>query len=269
MERPSIKREQFAIPAVVVTGSVVGGSAIAYYAGEALAAISFAFGILFFAYAARYYLATISVLLAPSVDAVNGKNGTNPQNVVPNGNVSSTPMVSIHLATYNEERVIDRLLTACTKLDYPNYEVIVVDDSNDGTVGSLKEWLLNALKSDGQRLKIIHRRDRSGFKGGALNEALKHTSPKAEYVVVFDADFVPEPDILKRFLAYFNKHGPNGNGNGNGNGSWRYGNGRLAAVQGYQWRTLNRSENWLTKASAASLVGTTWWTGPSRKSRAC
>ena len=256
MRRPSIEREQFAIPALVAAGTVAGGSAIAYYTGEALAAISFAFGILFFVYAARYYVATISVLVAPSFDAVNGKNGINTPNMGLNGNGSNgAPMVSIHLTTYNEERVIDRLLAACTKLDYPNYEVVVVDDSTDGTVARLKDWLLEAIKSDGQKVKIIHRHDRSGFKGGALNEALKHTSPKAEYVVVFDADFVPEPDILKKFLAYFNRHGPNGNGNGSGNGARWYSNGRLAAVQGYQWHTLNRSENWLTRGVSCEFSG--------------
>jgi cellulose synthase/poly-beta-1,6-N-acetylglucosamine synthase-like glycosyltransferase len=217
-----------------------------YYAGEALAAVSFAFGILFFIYAARYYVATISVLVAPSIEVVNRNNGLSAFAAGPNGNgPNGTPMVSVHLVTYNEEHVVDRLLTACTKLDYPNYEVVVVDDSKDRTVHRLKGWLLEALKSDGQRLKIIHRQNRSGFKGGALNEALNHTSPRAEYVVVLDADFVPEPDILKRFLAYFNKHGANGDGGPNGTG--RYGGGRLAAVQGYQWHTLNRSENWLTR----------------------
>ena len=251
MKRPSIEREHLAIPALVLGGAVLGGSAVAYSAGEALAAVSFAFGLLFFAYAARYYVATISVLVAPSIDIVNGKNGAN----APNGNgANGTPMLSVHLAIYNEEHVIDRLLAACTKFDYPNYEVVVVDDSKDGTVSRLKEWLLDGMKSDGQKLKIIHRGDRSGFKGGALNEALKHTSTKAEYIVVLDADFVPEPDMLKKFLAYFNKHG-NGNGNGNGNGGGRYGNGRLAAVQGYQWHTLNRSENWLTRGVSCEFSG--------------
>ena len=254
MRRPSVKREQLVIPAVVATGTLAGGSAMVYYAGEALAAVSFAFGILFFIYAARYYVATISVLVAPSIEVVNRNNGLSAFAAGPNGNgPNGTPMVSVHLVTYNEEHVVDRLLTACTKLDYPNYEVVVVDDSKDRTVHRLKGWLLEALKSDGQRLKIIHRQNRSGFKGGALNEALNHTSPRAEYVVVLDADFVPEPDILKRFLAYFNKHGANGDGGPNGTG--RYGGGRLAAVQGYQWHTLNRSENWLTRGVSCEFSG--------------
>ena len=54
---------------------MIGVSSEAFWAGEALAYISMAFGLLFFAFAARYYIATVSVLLAPSVNQVNGKNG--------------------------------------------------------------------------------------------------------------------------------------------------------------------------------------------------
>ena len=255
MRGSSLRREQLVILALLAVIAVAGASAIALFAGLALAYISLGFGALFFAYAARYYVATISVLLAPSVSLVNGRNGSNGGN---NGNGSiGSPMISVHLALYNEERVVDRLLTACTNLDYPNYEVVVVDDSHDGTVVRLKEWILKELKSDKPILKIIHRANRAGFKGGALNEALKHTSPKAEYVVVFDADFVPEPDVLKKFIAYFSRHVSPGNGgvNANGNGGGRYGNGKLAAVQGYQWHTLNRSENWLTRGVSCEFSG--------------
>jgi cellulose synthase/poly-beta-1,6-N-acetylglucosamine synthase-like glycosyltransferase len=221
MRLPAFRRELVAIPALAV--AVAGASALAYYAGLALAYLSLVFGVLFFAFAARYYVATISVLLAPSVSSVNGKNGTNGGSI---GNAANkAPKVSVHVALYNEERVVDRLLTACSKLDYPNYEVVVVDDSNDGTVKILKEWILNQIRSDGQKIKIIHRDNRKGFKGGALNEALKHTDSKAEYVVVFDADFVPEPDIIKKFLAYFSDTTRTGTATaiprGGTTGSWR------------------------------------------------
>jgi len=248
MRRLSFERVFSAGPLFVVAGAIVGASALAYYAGQALAYVSLVFGVLFFAYAARYYVAAISVLVAPSAANGNGKNGSNGNN---GKNGSPHPMVSVHLALYNEERVVDRLLTACSNLDYPNYEVVVVDDSNDGTVRLLKEWILKQLKSDAPKMKIIHRENRQGFKGGALNEALKHTSPRAEYIAVFDADFVPSPDILTKFLAYFNVHGPNGNGNG----MERYSNGKLAAVQGYQWHTLNRTENWLTRGVSCEFSG--------------
>jgi len=132
---------------------------------------------------------------------------------------SSEPFVSIHLPFYNERNVAERIVSACMSLDYGNYEVIVIDDSTDATVGLLERWkeyqasMTYALNGagggsaqlvalQGPALKIVHREKRSGFKGGALNEALKHMDPRAEYVVVLDADFVPAPDLIKSFLSY-------------------------------------------------------------------
>jgi cellulose synthase/poly-beta-1,6-N-acetylglucosamine synthase-like glycosyltransferase/CheY-like chemotaxis protein len=174
------------------------------------------------------------------------------------------PFVSIHLALYNEGRVVDRLLEACTSFDYENYEVIVADDSTDETVEKLKRW------KDHPRVRVIHRQTRKGFKGGALQEALRRMNPHTEYVMVFDADFVPPADAIWHFLDYFGRltKTKNGNGNGNGNGNHTNGNGhakngagapqngdRLAVVQGYQWHMLNASENWVTKGVRAEFSG--------------
>jgi cellulose synthase/poly-beta-1,6-N-acetylglucosamine synthase-like glycosyltransferase/DNA-binding NarL/FixJ family response regulator len=170
------------------------------------------------------------------------------------------PFVSIHLALYNESRVVDRLLTACTSFDYENYEVIVADDSTDETVELLKKW------QNHPRVRVIHRASRKGFKGGALQEALRRMNSKTEYVMVFDADFVPPADAIWHFLDYFgrlsktkngNGHTANGNGhavNGNGHGAPQNGD-RLAVVQGYQWHMLNASENWITKGVRAEFSG--------------
>ena len=230
--------------------AVAGVSALLGIVGIGFAYLSLVFGVLFFAFAARYYVATIAVLISPSASPTNGS-------VADQGAVvkEKAPKVSVHIALYNEERVVERLLDACSKLDYSNYEVVVVDDSNDGTVGVLKDLIMKQMTEKKPKFKIIHRDNREGFKGGALNEALKKMDPKAEYVVVFDADFVPQPDILTRFLAYFSQHGPNGNGNGVNGRSGRYGNGKLAAVQGYQWHTLNRTENWLTRGVSCEFSG--------------
>ena len=190
----------------------------------------------------------------------NGANGGKS-----NGN-NHQPFVSIHLPFYNEKNVADRILKACTSLDYENYEVIVADDSIDETVEILKKW------KDHPKVKVIHRESRKGWKGGALNEALKQMDPRAEYVMVFDADFVPPPDIVQQFLPYFgnntngNRNGNNGNSRLNGNNSsvnkdeyqriiekleeW-YRKRELAVVQGYQWHYLNAGENWLTKGIRA------------------
>jgi cellulose synthase/poly-beta-1,6-N-acetylglucosamine synthase-like glycosyltransferase len=192
----------------------------------------------------------------------NGKNS--------NGN-NHQHFVSIHLPFYNEKNVADRILKACTSLDYENYEVIVADDSIDETVEILKKW------EDHPKVKVTHRESRKGWKGGALNEALKRMDPRAEYVMVFDADFVPPSDIIQQFLPYFgnntngNHNGNNGNNHLNGNHSngnngtvskdeyqriiekleqW-YEKRELAVVQGYQWHYLNAGENWLTKGIRA------------------
>ncbi|HEV8596803.1 MAG TPA: glycosyltransferase, partial [Candidatus Dormibacteraeota bacterium] len=163
------------------------------------------------------------------------------------------PFVSVQLALYNEKRVVDRLLTACTSFDYENYEVIVVDDSTDETVDLLKRW------KDHPRVRVIHRSSRKGFKGGALQEALRRMNPRTEYVMIFDADFVPPADAIWHFLDYFGRLGKakNGNGhakNGNGHGAPQNGD-RLAVVQGYQWHMLNASENWITKGVRAEFSG--------------
>ena len=168
------------------------------------------------------------------------------------------PFVSVQLALYNEKRVVDRLLEACTSFDYENYEVIVVDDSTDETVELLKRW------QDHPRVRVIHRQSRKGFKGGALQEALRRMNPKAEYVMIFDADFVPPADAIWHFLDYFGRLAKAKNGNGNGhakNGNGHNGHGapqngdRVAAVQGYQWHMLNASENWITKGVRAEFSG--------------
>jgi 1,2-diacylglycerol 3-beta-glucosyltransferase len=163
------------------------------------------------------------------------------------------PFVSIHLALYNEGRVVDRLLEACTSFDYENYEVIVADDSTDETVEKLKKW------KDHPRVRVIHRSSRKGFKGGALQEALRRMNPHTEYVMVFDADFVPPADAIWHFLDYFGRltKPKSGNGNGhakNGHGAPTNGD-RLAVVQGYQWHMLNASENWVTKGVRAEFSG--------------
>ncbi len=111
-------------------------------------------------------------------------------------------------------------------LDYPNYGVIVIDDSTDETTKILKEWEQNGNFS---KLKIIHRTDRTGWKAGALNAGLDKLNEQSKYVLVFDADFVPKKDIITRFLEHFEEDP------------------KVEVVQGYQKHDLNEDENWITK----------------------
>src|SRR3989344_6678715 len=123
------------------------------------------------------------------------------------------PFISIHLPLYNEKRVAERLLRACTGFTYDGpYEVVVVDDSTEETTEIVRRFAEVHNEGRGLGVKgrgnipfitVIHRDSREGFKGGALKEALKATDPRAEFIVVFDADFVPYPDTLELFLKYF------------------------------------------------------------------
>ena len=119
----------------------------------------------------------------------------------------SSPFISILVATYNERLIIDRLMRSCAELTYNSeeFEIIIVDDSEDGTFDVLRKW-----KRKISNLKIIHRNERTGWKGGALNLALKNLSIKSSYVLVVDADSILVSDILKRFAAYFSQYSSNG-----------------------------------------------------------
>ena len=235
-----------------------GGDWVAY----GLAFTGLFLGAIFFAYAVKYYLSTVIVLLTTLATGGrngngngNGHNGSGKQHASGlsriNGNgyhidLGYHPFVSVHVAAYNEKRVIERLLTALEQLEYPEYEVVLVDDSTDDSALILERW------KDRPRFKILHRSSRKGFKGGALNEALKVTDPRAEYVVVFDADSVPFPDSIERFLPHF--YHPNGNGVSADEGDIKRRE-QVAAVQSYQWHVLNKSESWLTEAVRAEYAG--------------
>src|SRR5438094_488964 len=242
--------------------------AIAY----ALAFTGLLLGGIFFAYAVKYYLSTGIVLLSALLPAgrrrnANGHdpmgaerqhssgligisrgrgngNGNGHGNGDGNGyhiDLGYHPFVSVHVAAYNEKRVIERLLTSLDQLEYPAYEVVLVDDSTDESVQILQQWVGRP------KFKILHRNSRQGFKGGALREALKVMDPRTEYVVVFDADSMPFPDSIDRFLPYFYDRG-------GVDGAPRRRE-EIAAGQSYQWHVLNKSESWLTEAVRAEYAG--------------
>jgi cellulose synthase/poly-beta-1,6-N-acetylglucosamine synthase-like glycosyltransferase len=212
---------------------------VAYMTEYSLAALSLFFGLLFLAYAIKHYTSIALILFG---DRANNGMDDNHGGEAFSAHGDSEPFVSIHLPLYNEEHVVDRLLTACTSFDYENYEVVVADDSTDATVEVLERW------ADHPRVKISHRPDRSGFKGAALQHALKRVDPRTEYIMIFDADFVPPPEIIRQCLAYFRLNGHQTNNEAGD----RYGS-RVGVVQGYQRHSLNASENWITKGVQAEF----------------
>jgi cellulose synthase/poly-beta-1,6-N-acetylglucosamine synthase-like glycosyltransferase len=113
------------------------------------------------------------------------------------------PKVCIQLPIYNEMYVADRLIDACVEMDYPRdlLEIQVLDDSTDET-RAIADLAVRRHAARGINITYLHRTDRSGFKAGALENGLRHTD--AEFVAIFDADFVPPADFLKRTLGHFN-----------------------------------------------------------------
>ncbi len=110
--------------------------------------------------------------------------------------IKEWPKVSIHLPLYNEEKVVARLIEACLALDYPkkSVEIIIVDDSVDKTTEIVRVYEKKYMN----QIRVVHRLQRTGFKGGALSEALKRTT--SDYIAIFDADNVPPREFLKTML---------------------------------------------------------------------
>lgn len=116
--------------------------------------------------------------------------------------LSVQPHVTIQLPVYNEKYVVERLLDAVARINYPpeKLEIQVLDDSTDETSAIIREKLA-ALKATGLDIQHIQRQNRSGFKAGALEAGL-HLA-KGEFISIFDADFIPEEDFLTRTLPHF------------------------------------------------------------------
>ena len=112
------------------------------------------------------------------------------------------PVVTIQLPVFNEMYVVERLIEAVARLDYPRdrLEIQVLDDSIDETT-EIAAAKCAEIRKRGIDCKYIHRVDRVGFKAGALDAGLQVA--RGEFVAVFDADFVPQPDFLQRMLPYF------------------------------------------------------------------
>jgi len=111
------------------------------------------------------------------------------------------PRVVLQLPIYNERYVLARLLRSASELDYPRrlLSIQLLDDSTDDTV-ELARSLVNRYRAQGFDITHIHRTDREGYKSGALENGLRHTT--AEYIALFDADFVIPRDFIRAMLPH-------------------------------------------------------------------
>lgn len=144
------------------------------------------------------------------------------------------PTITIQLPTFNEMYVVERLLEGVANLDYPKdkLHLQVLDDSIDETT-QIARAKVDELCERGFDAEYVHRVDRTGYKAGALENGLK--TAKGELVMVFDADFVPEPTIIRKMIDHFTD--PN-----------------VGMVQA-RWGHINREYSVLTKCQSMMLDG--------------
>ena len=142
------------------------------------------------------------------------------------------PFVTIQLPIYNEEYVMERLLENIAKIEYPKskLEIQVLDDSTDNSVTETAERV-KALQETGLDIQHIRRENRQGFKAGALKEGLKIA--KGDFIAIFDADFLPSTDWLKKTVIYFKDK-------------------EIGVVQ-TRWGHINRDYSTLTRIQAFAL----------------
>lgn len=147
-------------------------------------------------------------------------------------NPNEVPYVTIQLPVFNEAYVMERLLDNIALMDYPRekLEIQVLDDSTDETVATTKEQV-GRLAAKGIDIVHITRKNRVGYKAGALKEGL--VDAKGEFIAIFDADFLPEPDWLKKTVIHFKDP-------------------EIGVVQ-TRWAHLNREYSILTQIQAFAL----------------
>ncbi|HLB01240.1 MAG TPA: cellulose synthase family protein, partial [Bacteroidota bacterium] len=148
--------------------------------------------------------------------------------------VRDFPLVTVQLPVYNEVYVVGRLIDVVCGLDYPKdrLEIQVLDDSTDETVDIVAERV--ALYTEcGHKIRHIRRTDRTGYKAGALRRGLESAS--GEFVAIFDADFIPRRDFLKKTLAWFSDPA-------------------IGMVQ-TRWEHINSDYSFMTRVQAMALDG--------------
>ena len=146
---------------------------------------------------------------------------------------ASWPRVTVQLPLYNEQNVVERVIDATAALDYPpeRLHIQVLDDSTDATV-ALAAGRVAHYAAQGLYISHVRRPTREGYKAGALRYGLDETD--GEFIAIFDADFVPEPDFLRRTIPFFLQDA------------------QVGVVQ-TRWGHLNQNESLLTRLQAFGL----------------
>jgi len=152
------------------------------------------------------------------------------------GSFADLPAVTVQLPLFNEMYVVERLLDSVAQIRYPRdrFQIQVLDDSTDETQQICQRKIAElAVRYPELDIEYVHRVDRSGFKAGALDNGLR--TAKGEFVLIFDADFLPQPDVLERTIDHFVDP-------------------KVAVVQ-CRWDHVNRDFSALTEMQALMLDG--------------
>ena len=152
----------------------------------------------------------------------------------PPAHFDELPRVTVQLPIFNEQYVVERLLDAVCRLEYPKekLDIQLLDDSTDETV-EVARILVERYAALGNPVVYLHRDNREGYKAGALEAGLK--TAKGEFVAIFDADFVPPSDFLLKCIHHFTDP-------------------RVGMVQ-TRWTHINRNYSLLTQVEAILLDG--------------
>ncbi len=145
----------------------------------------------------------------------------------------TAPIVTIQLPLFNERYVAERIIESTAAIKWPKdrLEIQVLDDSTDETLDVTKKCI-QRLQADGYTISLHHRIDRTGQKGGACREAMEVAS--GEFIAIFDADFIPDPEFLQKVMPCFN------------------GKETLGMVQ-TRWGHINPEYSLLTKAQTIAI----------------
>jgi cellulose synthase/poly-beta-1,6-N-acetylglucosamine synthase-like glycosyltransferase len=149
--------------------------------------------------------------------------------------IQDVPFVTTQIPIYNEINVAERIIDTVAAFDYPEgkHDIQVLDDSTDET-SQVIACKVKTLRAAGVRIEHIRRGTREGFKAGALKYGLE--TARGDLLAVFDADFVPPPDFLRKAVPFFVLDP------------------KLGLIQG-RWGHLNRNQNIMTRLQAIGIDG--------------
>ena len=154
--------------------------------------------------------------------------------VTPTFDISNAPKVTVQLPMFNEMYVAERIIETVAEFDYPKdkFQIQVLDDSTDETKDLIAAKVAE-IAAKGINIQHIHRVDRTGYKAGALDDAMDRV--EGDFIAIFDADFVPEKDFLLRTMPFFQDE-------------------KIGVVQ-TRWGHINKDYSLLTELQAFGLNG--------------